>query len=1214
VYNYSTSYSGTLYKAVNGHAVAETQYDPSTTYYGSVNGGYTKLTIKSYSGTIYSPKYDRIRTITRPYGAKTIDDFPVVGDDGTIYNGVSWSPSGSAIYNVELMSIQTMPNEDITFRWLREATGKYMHYYLEASGAEDEVGFATRTWEGRTYYEYYKQAHNYDRLIFSVDVSPIDGYNRNVENSDPKFDGNGQISGNIPTNTYFYYNRDAFETIFLDSYEHRDSYIQSRSILFKSTMQDEVDNVEADVAFPKHDGYYFSGWYMDDACTIRVFFHEPSESEKDETKDEEGNYHYEKIDRMPAFPLTVYAGWKPVRYKAIFDPNGGELGGKSGSEINSYESMLEVAHGDTLPEYEDMPRDYVRAGVGSAPTHGYVKDDSTLSYLYRENVNDGERHYVYKQGAYTLVGWHRIHADGREDAKPFTFDTPITDRNTETFPGESLPVIQLRAKWRRSGGFEMVYNANDGDTIVTEPIDEEDYVEGSHAVAMVPVDAPAGKTLDYWVDSLYDFSKPVDDEANRGHSFKPNELVPVSEDIATEASDGTMLVILTAVYRDLNPNTHMMADYIFRVEDNTGGYDIYYLQTIAAGETLVAPVPPEKENYKFTGWYYDTAATRPFKGFGVIDSPVYTTLYAGFKAVYTVNYYLTNTNTGGKTSIVLATQYYTAGEKLDTRHVVHPTDPDHYVLRWRDDADSDPGYFYQSSTVITVNGNMDLFAVLHERNYLHFDSGNGTYVDDEEIPSRGWPVRPADPTRKGYIFEGWYTEKDGGSLYDFDKTLDEAGLDKDNPVLYARWRVDTTNRQKGDIHVIFWAQTADHPVDASSDTVHYQMLCHYDIEDMGYGSYTKEELKSYLAAYTDGSQYDIINTVKTAKANGSDTITYFVEDTLGYKGNNADIIGSWVPNDHIDELNRYFVFSDSKSDGSVTVDDTDSAVLNIRFDLRTFYLEFVPAGKTEIHYAGKIYPTDGSDNYKIPIWLNRPIAHEWPIEDTAEGIPDELAHFEWKDSATLFYSWLMSYEQKYVRPAGSSTVLQTQTNEPHRTPISMTDKLIIDTVIANGTNSTLTLTPESKSPGSVPKTAVVHYLVRNGNTNTFTELPEMQTRISVETKLVPTAQQTGNITNHADYYRFVASVCRVSGHPSQHNGSEYYKFAYRHLEPAAISGYKILENEYAHQGDLLTVDGNQDDGKKDNANMSLLYNLVSNRIAFAQAVFSKSDPIYDAYF
>ena len=45
--------------------------------------------------------------------------------------------------------------------------------------------------------------------------------------------------------------------------------------------------------------------------------------------------------------------------------------------------------------------------------------------------------------------------------------------------------------------------------------------------------------------------------------------------------------------------------------------------------------------------------------------------------------------------------------------------------------------------------------------------------------------RPADPTRAGHTFQGWYTARDGGSRYDFSRTV------TGDVTLYAHWSVNS---------------------------------------------------------------------------------------------------------------------------------------------------------------------------------------------------------------------------------------------------------------------------------------------------------------------------------------------------------------------------------------------------------------------------------------
>ena len=66
-----------------------------------------------------------------------------------------------------------------------------------------------------------------------------------------------------------------------------------------------------------------------------------------------------------------------------------------------------------------------------------------------------------------------------------------------------------------------------------------------------------------------------------------------------------------------------------------------------------------------------------------------------------------------------------------------------------------------------------------------FDSNQGTAVDSQLVAVGGKVAKPADPSKKGYTFSGWFTDKDCTKAYDFD-----ADVDGTQPefTLYAGWK------------------------------------------------------------------------------------------------------------------------------------------------------------------------------------------------------------------------------------------------------------------------------------------------------------------------------------------------------------------------------------------------------------------------------------------
>ena len=67
-----------------------------------------------------------------------------------------------------------------------------------------------------------------------------------------------------------------------------------------------------------------------------------------------------------------------------------------------------------------------------------------------------------------------------------------------------------------------------------------------------------------------------------------------------------------------------------------------------------------------------------------------------------------------------------------------------------------------------------------------FHSEGGTEVAPVEIPDGGWVVKPTEPTRSGYVFLGWYTDRESTNAYEFGTPV-KSDLD-----LYAGWRVKSS--------------------------------------------------------------------------------------------------------------------------------------------------------------------------------------------------------------------------------------------------------------------------------------------------------------------------------------------------------------------------------------------------------------------------------------
>lgn len=800
---------------------------------------------------------------------------------------------------------------------------------------------------------------------------------------------------------------------------------------------------------PTKEGYTFGGWYLDKTCSDEAAV--PATA------------------TMPKKTLTIYAKWVIKEYPVILDFNYGQNDSAQASTFN-------VKTGETI-------------SLGVDPTRDYVKvDNDTGEYDYNEDTHTYELNptnqgdYAYRSGAYVFLGWYEpVIKNKRPDGKPADPDDPyitdehgdyprdengeiITESNLFDFKVAPDHKVYLVAKWQRAGGFFVRYDIHDPDLpantsyeTIQVPKDQEEYIEGAHAIVLPSLGAPKGYTLDYWYNTK-----------NASRHYQPNELVHVTD--AMSVQDGNSMVLkLTAHYKPYNPADRIMADYTFMtsvendpgnpghtrfITDSTGKQQFtntYEIQKISVNETLRPPVTMKApDGYVFKGWYYDTQGTRKFEGFGVVANPVYTTLYAIYESVHTVTYYLTDASTNKATRTVLSTQTYDPGQNLDTRHVIHPVDSDHYVKEWRagswstnpvtgrdewNDANPPVSYSYNTYTSQTVSSDISLRAVILERKFVEFNTnGSDTYIDPQEITHTDWPVRPETiPVRAGYIFDGWYTLPTGGVQYNFDKPLSNVS-EYNGKALYAHWTPDGTTT--GSFTVVWWAQTSDRPEDTdagypddpdydiNTDTQHYQLIASEQMQ-APLGTYSKADYgkstsQGGLGLFTG---WNALNTVLTrANGAGNPVTQAFIRNTLGLSESTP------ITADHITQMMRYYEYKSnygSAVDSSITVDDKGNTVLNVRFVLKLYDFKYNATNgsfKVKIHAGGRSY-TESQYSYKA--WLGKDISKNWPImkKERADAPGDSKGAWVERISGTAEYSgW------KEVDGTGSMGTLQPTAN------------------------------------------------------------------------------------------------------------------------------------------------------------------------------------------
>ena len=925
-----------------------------------------------------------------------------------IHNSRVYAPKNLYYYKEEIYNsghdYKECTNANLGQKYLKKDFGNGVSYFVLANTTPHNYGPVA--------------AFNSDALF-----QPMEGYNNIVEHCEPTnlFEmGNDGKPVNMPPNkSAAFYTLKSYDLILTDPTGKSDDivipskYMSSLTDADLAEYYDEFISKEG-VVPTKQAEETGKRWYRDESLTNPV--------------------DYETFT-MPSRSVTLYAGVKE-QYIVCVDPAGGELFGSNGSSLgNDYSTWFRADRGTYVKEYENVKRDYVEADSDEA-TYKYVKYDYDPSDTSKPRTAIYEKTAVgathkYEKGAYVFTGWYKVTSDSEE---LYDFGTPIESN------------ITLRAKWRRNANFKVVYDTDDAS--VKAPVDNNRYEDGAHAIVEAPLDVPENKRFTGW--------QVVGKRA--GQTVKPNQTIEISEAIANLEDDGSMSITLKAQYADYQPQSYMMADYTFM-----NGNDVFYVETISAGEKLVLPPKPNDPNGSgvFSGWFTDPACKHRFNGFGTVNEPVYTTLYAGYENGHTV-YYYNQGNNGEKGDTIIATQRYAAGASLNTTGVTYTGVTGTIVEGWTTNGNDTIAY-NSASTGVTVGSDMELWPKTITLDQLTFDSKGGSHVDPVTIPLDGRPAAPKEPEREGFIFAGWFTDESYTTEYDFSAPL-PAGV----MTLYAKWEADPDNPANGELTILIWAQTPERPENDANDKNSYELADSIQVV-RGYGSYDLDSIENIL----DGENVDYDN---PAKVLGNVRTRYPDADDVAF--------------------NKFFEFDTVKSRDTVVLDKEKGTVFNLYYDRKEYTLKFDIQNLGKIYYGNKNEKEEYTGSqYSFTTWLDQRFSTQWPVvsDDRKNSTSGNSAWVE-ESSSGAFGGWRQN----------SSTILATIQL------IASSD--IILNAADNGGTFTFTA---SRTDSAKTRSAVVYYYLDGNSKEEYKQ----------DTKIYPNAGSYSNyyrtVNNVKIYTKFL---------------------------------------------------------------------------------------------
>jgi uncharacterized repeat protein (TIGR02543 family) len=192
-------------------------------------------------------------------------------------------------------------------------------------------------------------------------------------------------------------------------------------------------------------------------------------------------------------------------------------------------------------------------------------------------------------------------------------------------------------------------------------------------------------------------------------------------------------------------------------------------QSVTVGEKTTPPTSPTRKGYVFDKWCSDYDCKNEFD---FENTPITTdiTLYAAWREVCNVTF---NSNGGSE----VETQTVSIGDLA-----VYPMTPvkENYTFAyWCTDEELTQVYDFASP----VTQDLTLYACYVQiSNTVTFNSMGGSEVESERVVIGGYATKPENPTREGYDFIYWCTDKDCTNEFKFNTTSVNSNI-----TLYAKW-------------------------------------------------------------------------------------------------------------------------------------------------------------------------------------------------------------------------------------------------------------------------------------------------------------------------------------------------------------------------------------------------------------------------------------------
>jgi len=274
-------------------------------------------------------------------------------------------------------------------------------------------------------------------------------------------------------------------------------------------------------------------------------------------------------------------------------------------------------------------------------------------------------------------------------------------------------------------------------------------------------------------------------------------------------------------------------------------------------------------------------------------------------------------------------------------------------------------------TITIEDSDVNLYPVVRNANWIIFEENGGTYVEPQYVLTGAKSVKPEDPTKEGYKFEGWYktmtTDEETGEVtfsdpFTFGETMDET------VTLYAKWDAQNTTYT-----VLIW------------------------MEELVNGEYVEG---NYSSEYHNSAGYEILSGTTIDSDALPEEVTNLNDSTK----------------DYYDEDLKFYHFG--HSDTKEAAGD-GSTIINVYYDLNSYTLIFTgyryntltmdgtsyanPSGNPDPFMTDKVsykiaLAAKDDDAYKFTVHFGEWMQDKWPIDG---NLSHESSAIRKSDGGTL---------------------------------------------------------------------------------------------------------------------------------------------------------------------------------------------------------------------